>query len=136
MEFTFEIDPVLVTLGVLGAAWMTIRRDFFFVLWIIPYIIFLGLIGYSQYIHMVLLLALFSIAAAILIQDVSNKLGLSSTQSFNNLIHSFTKLSGKLRHLLIPSTSTVRTKPPNNQKVLTPFFSTLIQQNHRMIRRV
>ena len=124
MEFTFEIDPVLITLGVLGAAWMTIRRDFFFVLWIVPYIIFLGIIGYSQYIHMVLLLPLFSIAAAILIQDVSDKLGLSFTQSLNNLIHSIKQLTGKLRHLLIPSTSTLTTKPHNDQRDLTQFLDT------------
>ena len=122
MKFTFEIDPVLMTLGILGVAWMTIRKDFFFALWIMPYIIFLGLISYSQYIHMVLLLPLFSIAAAILIQDSSNKLG-SFAQSLYKLL-SFTQIRGKLRHSLIPTKSTDTTKPSNKQQDLTIFLDT------------
>jgi hypothetical protein len=74
LKSVFEIDPILVTLGILGVVWTTIRRDYFLLLWVMPYSFFLGIVGYSQYIHMVLLLPLFSIATAILILDFSNKL--------------------------------------------------------------
>jgi hypothetical protein len=69
----FEIDPVLSVLGIIGAVYATIRRDFFFLLWVLPYILFLYFVGYSQYIHMVPLIPLFSIATATLVEDLSNK---------------------------------------------------------------
>ena len=45
-----EIDPVLVIIGILGGIYVTIRKDYLFVLWFSPYVLFLYFIGYSQYI--------------------------------------------------------------------------------------
>jgi hypothetical protein len=74
IKSVFEIDPVMTTLGILGVVWTTIRRDFFSLLWVLPYMMFLGLTGYSQYIHIALLLPSFSMVAAILVRDFSDKL--------------------------------------------------------------
>jgi dolichyl-phosphate-mannose-protein mannosyltransferase len=73
-ESIMDIDPVLVIIGSAGIVYSAIRRDFFCLIWIIPYLLFLYLISYSQYIHLVLLLPIFSVAAAILIENLANKI--------------------------------------------------------------
>jgi hypothetical protein len=73
-ESVLEIDPVLAILGSAGIIYTAIRRDFFCLIWIVPYLLFLYFISYSQYIHLVLLLPIFSVAAAILIENLSNKI--------------------------------------------------------------
>jgi hypothetical protein len=107
----FEIDPILTTLGILGAVWTTIRRDYFLLLWVVPYSLFLGIVGYSQYIHMVLLLPSFSIAAAILIIDFSNKL--------RPVIIS---ISIGFKRMLTQLKSLREIKPANHQLDMSAFF--------------
>ena len=74
-QSVIEIDPVIVALGIIGGIYVTIRRDFIFILWAFPYILFLYLINYSLYIHIVLLFPLFCITAGIFVESVSRKLG-------------------------------------------------------------
>jgi hypothetical protein len=73
-ESLYEIDPVLVGLGITGIIYGAIKRDLFFVIWFLPYIILLVLIGYSQYIHLVVMLPVFCVAAANLIESISSRL--------------------------------------------------------------
>ena len=70
----FQTDPVLLVLGMVGLIYAAIKRDFFLLLWIIPYIIFLHFIGYVQYFYWIPVLPAFSIAAARLIVDLPNKI--------------------------------------------------------------
>lgn len=69
-----EIDPFLIIIGALGGIYATVRKDFLFVLWLFPYIIFLYLINYSHYIHIVLLFPVFCITAAILLDTLSKNI--------------------------------------------------------------
>ena len=86
-ESVFEIDPVLVGLGITGIIFATIRREFFFIIWLLPYILFLAWIGYSQYIHLVALLPILCLAAAILIESVSVRLKrLAVSQSITSMV--------------------------------------------------
>ena len=73
-ESFFEIDPVLVGLGMIGIVYGIIKKDYFFVLWVLPYILLLAFLGYSQYFHMVVLFPVLCLSAANLIYDVSRKL--------------------------------------------------------------
>jgi hypothetical protein len=57
---SFRIDPVLVILGVSGVIFsIAIKKDFFFLLWVIPYFIFLYLIGYVAYYYVIFILPAF-----------------------------------------------------------------------------
>ena len=70
----FRNDPILVTLGIAGLAFAIIKKDFLLLLWSIPFIIFLFLIGYVSSYHLIPLLPVLCIASAKLIGDIINKL--------------------------------------------------------------
>jgi hypothetical protein len=70
----FQTDPVLLVLGTVGFIYAAVKRDFFILLWIIPYIVLLYFIGYVQYFYWIPVLPAFSIASARLIVDLSNKI--------------------------------------------------------------
>ena len=63
----FYIDPLVTMLGIAGLAIATIRRDFFPLLWISPFLIFSYFIGWVQYFHLVLIFPAFCISSAIFI---------------------------------------------------------------------
>jgi hypothetical protein len=73
-ESILEIDPISVILGTFGGIYLVRRKDFLFLLWAVPYIIFFIVIGYSQYIHIVLLFPLLCITAGIFVDVLSGKL--------------------------------------------------------------
>src|SRR5919198_502175 len=71
----FKVDTILLVLGVIGSFYaVAIKRDFFFLLWIIPFLVFLYFIGFVSLFHFIPLLAVFSISSAILITDISNRI--------------------------------------------------------------
>jgi hypothetical protein len=73
----FSMDPILITLGFAGLAYTLIfdvrKRDYFIALWIIPYLVFLYLIGWVSYFHWVILLPAITVSAAVLINRVLAK---------------------------------------------------------------
>lgn len=68
------IDPVLFGLGIAGIVYAAIRKNVFVLLWVIPFVIFLSLVGYTQYFHWMLVLPVFCIAAALLISDLGKNI--------------------------------------------------------------
>lgn len=52
----FKIDPVLLTLGTAGFVYTLIKRDYFPLLWIIPYLLFLYYSGWVTHFHWMLLI--------------------------------------------------------------------------------
>lgn len=68
----FSIDPMLVSIGVAGLAFTIIKKDFFPLLWISPFLIFSFLIGWVQYFHLMLIFPAFCISSAILIGYVQS----------------------------------------------------------------
>ena len=64
------IDPVLFGFGIAGVVYSVMRKNIFVLLWILPFVVFLSLIGYTQYFHWMLILPGFCIAAAILISNL------------------------------------------------------------------
>ena len=63
----FSIDPLLVTVGIAGLVFATIRKDFFPLLWFFPFLIFSYFIGWVQYFHLMLILPAFCISSSILL---------------------------------------------------------------------
>lgn len=62
-----QMDPVLFILGIVGIMFCIAKRDYFILIWFIPFIIFLLAIGYNQYFYWIPILPVFCISASILI---------------------------------------------------------------------
>jgi hypothetical protein len=67
----FNSDPVFITLGFAGLVYAAIKRDFYPLLWAIPFLVFMYLIGYVSYWFLIPLLIPLCIAAANMIVDLS-----------------------------------------------------------------
>lgn len=70
----FEMDPVLFVLSMAGLIFAAVKRDFFLLLWVIPFLIFLYVIDYVSSFHLIPLLPAFSIAASRFIVEITNKI--------------------------------------------------------------
>jgi hypothetical protein len=77
---SFYIDPLFLTLGLAGLVFAELKRDFLLLLWIIPFGIFQFFIGWTSYWHITILLPALSIAATVLIVNLSSrtKVGIKS----------------------------------------------------------
>jgi hypothetical protein len=71
-DFTF--DPVFITIGLAGLIFAAVKREYFLLLWALPFLLFLY-VHWALPFHLVPLFPFFSIAAAVMIVDVSNKIG-------------------------------------------------------------
>ncbi|MBI5697783.1 MAG: glycosyltransferase, partial [Thaumarchaeota archaeon] len=80
------IDPVLLGFGVAGLAYAVLRKNAFVLVWSIPFVIFLSLIGYTQYFHWLLVVPAFCIAASILIADIGKYLKQEKFQHISPII--------------------------------------------------
>jgi hypothetical protein len=74
LKYIFQIDPVIFILGIAGIIFSEIKRDAFILLWAIPIIVFLFLINFVSFFHLIPLLPLFCIAAAKMTVDLSNRI--------------------------------------------------------------
>jgi hypothetical protein len=70
----FEFDPVLLILASGGIIFAIKKRDFMLLLWIVPFVIFLSLVGYVQYFYWIPLLPAFCVAAARFIIEAAKKI--------------------------------------------------------------
>jgi asparagine N-glycosylation enzyme membrane subunit Stt3 len=65
--------PIIFLLGCASIIFSYIKRDYFVLLWIAPFLIFLFAIDFVSFFHLILLLPAICISAARLIVDLSNK---------------------------------------------------------------
>lgn len=68
------IDPVLFTIGFAGIAYSAITKNKFVLVWFVPFIAFLSLIGFKQYFHWIPVIPILCIAASILLLDLPRKI--------------------------------------------------------------
>ena len=66
----FQMDPVLFILGITGIAFCIYRKDYFILMWFVPFTIFLLVMGYNQYFYWIPVLPVFCISASVLIVKV------------------------------------------------------------------
>jgi hypothetical protein len=64
------MDPVLISLSLLGIVYAAIRRNYFILLWVVPFFIFSFMIHWVYFFHFILLLPVFCIASALLIKEI------------------------------------------------------------------
>ena len=70
--YDFQLDPVLLFLGVASLVFVAIKRDLFLLLWTVPFLIFLYIIGFVSWWHFTPIIPAACIAAGRLIEYVSN----------------------------------------------------------------
>ena len=70
----FTLDPLLLIIGILGLVYTAIKKDILLLLWVLPFTLFLYLVGFSQIHHLVPIIPAFCIAGAKLITDILNQL--------------------------------------------------------------
>jgi hypothetical protein len=85
-----KMDPVLIALTFAGLVYAAIKRDFIIFLWIIPFTIFIFVVGYVSYWHLIPLFPAFCIVVAKLIGDLSSKISNKNIQK----IAPYTIISG------------------------------------------
>jgi hypothetical protein len=74
LNYNFNIDPTFHILGVAGLIFSIIRRSLLILLWVVPFLIFLYLVGFVSFYRFAPIFPALSIAIAILIVDVSDRI--------------------------------------------------------------
>ena len=79
----FKDDPILLITGIAGIFFTIMKKNFLCFLWTFPLMIFLYFIGYVSLYHLIPLIPSFCIAAAILIEWLSNKISKNEIQKIS-----------------------------------------------------
>jgi 4-amino-4-deoxy-L-arabinose transferase-like glycosyltransferase len=101
-------DPILLVAGIVGMIFAATKPDYFLLLWIIPFLIFLYFIGWVMIYHFIPLIPALCIAAARLIVDLPKKINNRKLQQLIPfIIISAIAIFGivKISTLIIPSTN-------------------------------
>ena len=64
MQFFFDKDPILFLIGSAGLIYAAIKRDYFVLLWAIPFFVFFYLVDWVSYFHLSPIIIIFCLAAA------------------------------------------------------------------------
>jgi hypothetical protein len=70
----FQMDPIIMIIGFSGIIFARIKRDFFPLGWILPFLLFSFFIGFVQYFHLIFIFPPLCIASAILIDYLQKKI--------------------------------------------------------------
>ncbi len=73
LSYILQIDPLMFLLGCASIVFAYYKRDSIVLLWIFPFLIFLFVIDFVSFFHLILILPIICISAARLIVDLSNK---------------------------------------------------------------
>lgn len=69
-ESFLKADPLLLILGTVSIAYLTIRREYIAIIWIMPFLTLLYLIGWVNHFHLILVIPILCISLAKLIYDL------------------------------------------------------------------
>jgi hypothetical protein len=103
ISILYKIDPVLVTIAIVGFVYaIIIKRDFLLLLWIIPFLIFHTLVPWTQHFHWIQAFPAFCIAGAVLIEGLANRFGKKSKgyrslEDYQSKEHAFSIKDIKIR---------------------------------------
>ena len=117
--------PILVALGFVGLVFTTVKKDFFLLLWVIPFLVFLYLVGFVRDFHLIPILPALCISGARLIGGVSN---MSNNRKVRGIlpisIISAITIFGLINHIILSSTN-------NNDETFaeTAFVVRYLQDN-------
>jgi Dolichyl-phosphate-mannose-protein mannosyltransferase len=82
----FQDDPILFVIGMAGLIYAAVKRDFFLLLWVIPFLIFLYFIGYVSPFHLMPLIPAFCIAASRLLVELPSKIKIIKKHNIQQIL--------------------------------------------------
>ena len=65
LKYLFQVEPVLLILGFAGIFFAEIKRDFLILLWVAPFLVFLFIINFVSFFHLIPLLPAFCIGSCL-----------------------------------------------------------------------
>jgi hypothetical protein len=75
MDFFYREDRLLLVLGLVSFAYVAVaRKDFIFLIWVIPFLVFFYVVSYVSSFHLIPLIPAFCIGTAVMISDLSYKI--------------------------------------------------------------
>jgi hypothetical protein len=104
----FEMDPVLSVLSMAGLIFAAIKRDFFLLLWVIPFLIFLYAIDYVSSFHLMPLIPAFCIAASRFLVEITGKIKIIKKYKVQQILP-FAVISGIIIFGLVSTTMLITT---------------------------
>jgi 4-amino-4-deoxy-L-arabinose transferase-like glycosyltransferase len=69
-----KVDPVLLILGTIGVVYAAFKRDYFLLVWFVPFAALFSVVGFHQYFHVLPIVPVFCIASSRWIVDATAKL--------------------------------------------------------------
>jgi hypothetical protein len=129
-----NIDPVLVTLGIAGLVYAVLleigNRNYFITLWVIPYLIFLYLIGWVSYFHWIILIPALTISVALLIKGVLGKTVVRGQKRVGLISYNMTVIVSVIGIFgLISTTMLIRTDATSSYFELYSFITQQLAEN-------
>jgi len=70
MLLIFEFDPIILLLGGAGVIYSVVKKDYFILLWVLPYLVFLYGIGWVTHFHWIILFPALCIVSGLLIDNL------------------------------------------------------------------
>ena len=117
MRTFFELDPVLFVLSMAGLIFAAVKRDFFLLLWVIPFLIFLYAIDFVSSFHLIPLVPAFCIAASRFLVEITGKIRIIKKNTIQQTLP-FAIISGIIIFGLV-STSMLITTNVNSTRYIT-----------------
>src|SRR5215213_4895562 len=104
----FKMDPVLFVLSMAGLIFAAVKRDFFLLLWVIPFLIFLYIIDYVSSFHLMPLIPAFCIAASRFLVEITGKIKIIKKYKVQQILP-FAVISGIIIFGLVSTTMLITT---------------------------
>ena len=104
----FQNDPILLVLGTAGLIYAAVKRDFFLLLWVIPFLIFLYFIGYVSAFHVMPLIPAFCIATSRFLVELPSKIKIIKKYNLQQTLP-FAIISGIIIFGLVSTTMLITT---------------------------
>jgi Dolichyl-phosphate-mannose-protein mannosyltransferase len=97
-------DPVLLILGSAGVIYLTIRRDYFPIIWIVPYVTLLIIVGWVTHFHLIPIIPILCISIAKLVYDLPAIIHIKKSIPTSTIIISVIALFGLISSTILIST--------------------------------
>jgi hypothetical protein len=124
--FFFLVDPVLLILSSAGIVFAAIKKNYFLLLWIIPFLVFLSVIGFVQYFYWIPILPAFCIAAAVFMIHLLEKVTISK---FRTMLL-FATISSIIIFGLVNNTLLITSDVSSAQYQASAFIPKYIQEKN------
>lgn len=82
VEQLFSIDMVLMILALASFVFAIYKRKLFLILWFMPFLLFVSLVGFLQYFHFILVLPVMCISAGFMIQTCIERIRKNKMQNY------------------------------------------------------